>query len=93
MREITAHDVNRMAEPDRERVLDWVRSHGFDPDNTFSVRCVGPWVEAKVYVLNEQGRIQLDPQDRNEPLMRTRLVRRRRPLVPQAAQNGGGVPQ
>lgn len=80
MREITADDVNRMAEPDRERILEWVRHHGLDPRNTWSVRCVGPFVLARVYVLDKQGRKQIDPRRDDEAWKRTRWLRRRAPL-------------
>ena len=80
MREITADDTARMAEPDRERILDWLRRHGLDPHNTWSVRCVGRWVEAKVYVLDKQGRKQLDPRRDDEAWKHTRWLWRRHPL-------------
>jgi hypothetical protein len=79
MAEITANDFARMTEADRERVRDWVREHGPDLDNTYSLRTVGPLVMARVYVLNEAGQKQIHPRG-DRPWMRTRWLRARRPL-------------
>ena len=87
MREITADDTARMDEDDRDRVLDWLRRHGLDPHNTWSCRTVGPLVLAKVYVLDGQGRKQLDPRRDDEAWKRTRWLWRRAPL-PQIEPRG-----
>lgn len=80
MREITAHDLTGMPERHRERIREWVRGHGLDPNEVRSIRVAGPLIVARVYVLNERGRPQLDPHNPDEAWTRTRWLFRRRPM-------------